>query len=188
MKKNLMILLMLTATIGLRAQDKKNDLINPFGRLEYQVYVQGNVLTYFFQQHTSGNNALKIHWQSASGREGYYLMTRLALDSARYGFWNPPQPGDIELENDQLVLLISKYNYQRLKKEGKMQYDGNYFNIIPSAANSSYKMGDKIVNCLYAATADGGTKIWILDNPEFPLFLKIEGNPFGVDAELTGIR
>ena len=37
------------------------------------------------------------------------------------------------------------------------------------------------IDIVYAESADGATKYWILNNDLFPVVMKLEGNPGGID-------
>jgi hypothetical protein len=189
MKKRNTLLSLLFFAMSMKAQPKNTPLPALQKKMEYQVHVQGSTFTYFITIDSLASHKRSVHWQSLGGREGSYIISKNAIDSAQYGYWNPPQPGTtIELENEQSLLIFSRATYQQLKKHGNMLYDGNTFQVNGAAGNSIYKIGDSQVDCLYAETADGGTKIWMYDNPHLPIILKIEGNPFGVDVALTGIQ
>jgi len=49
---------------------------------------------------------------------------------------------------------------------------------------NAYKIKDKLIDVLYIETANGNSKLWVLNNPSAPLILRYEGNPQGIDIDL----
>jgi hypothetical protein len=51
-----------------------------------------------------------------------------------------------------------------------------------------YEAGGKKIPAIRAENTGGTTRIWIADDPFFPVILKLEGNPFHVDFELLDVK
>jgi hypothetical protein len=58
--------------------------------------------------------------------------------------------------------------------------------VEPAAPGNAFKIRGSLIDALYL-NAEAGTKIWVLNDAAFPLILKIQGNPYGVDVELVDI-
>jgi hypothetical protein len=54
-------------------------------------------------------------------------------------------------------------------------------------AGKEILIGKKKVNALYMYSKDAGTAYWVLNDPEFPLILKSEGNKSGPDFTLADV-
>jgi hypothetical protein len=49
-------------------------------------------------------------------------------------------------------------------------------------------VGRKTVDAILAESESGAVKYWILNNDDFPILLKLEGNPAGIDLFIKDIR
>jgi hypothetical protein len=72
-------------------------------------------------------------------------------------------------------------------KKKKAKFDNAVVTVQPGSPNNAFKLNGKTIDALYIES-ESGAKIWILNNASYPLILKMENNPNGVDAELTMIQ
>jgi hypothetical protein len=49
------------------------------------------------------------------------------------------------------------------------------------------KLNGKTLDAIMLETETGGHRLWVLNNSSFPFIVKIEGNPKGIDLDLTSI-
>lgn len=56
---------------------------------------------------------------------------------------------------------------------------------MEGAGASAYTLTGSNMPCLYAGAEDKSEKPAVYDNSAMPLLLKMEGNPYAVDFELT---
>lgn len=173
-------------SLNLDAQQSKQTFIKPKQQLQYNIYVNGASLKYFIKFDSLSAQYTSLTWSDMRERSGGYIMRSASLDSSVNGYWNPPQADVvIEMDNSQTVLILSKLNYNRLKLQKKMVYDDKVFLLTENPAASNYTMAGGNIPCLYAEAEDKSVKLWVYDNPAMPLMLKMQGNPYAVDFELT---
>jgi hypothetical protein len=184
MKRFSLIVLACFAFVVIRAQAPA---IAPGTVLEYSIMPYGTFLTATLQIETLNADTILMSWQldTRSGRRG---MLKKSLETAKRGYWEPPMDGEnFMVPEDQSLLSISKACFNELKQNGKMEFDGMVF--TRSTGPVKYKLGGAGQVDAFAATSENGfTRIWILDNANLPLILKLDGNPFQVDVEITGIK
>jgi len=49
-------------------------------------------------------------------------------------------------------------------------------------------VGSAQIDVIYAESEDGNTKYWILNNDAYPLLMKLNGNPGGIDIDVTSFK
>lgn len=184
MKKLFLALLSCFAFVITRAQAP---VIGQGTVLEYSIMPDGAFLTATLQIEKMNADTILMGWQlnARSGRRG---MLKKSFETAKRGYWEPPMDGeDFMVPDDQSLLSISRTCFNDLVQKGKMEFDGLIFTKSSDAVKYDLNGGIK-VDALGATSENGYTRIWVLNNPNLPLILKIDGNPFRVDVELTGIK
>jgi hypothetical protein len=154
--------------------------------LEYSIMPSGTFLTASLRIEKLNADTLLMSWQlnSRSGRRG---MLKKSMETAKRGYWEPPMDGeDFMIPEDQSLLSISKACYTELKQKGRMEFDGMFF--TKSIDPVKYDLNGLKVDAFSATSENGYTRIWVLDNPDLPLILKLDGNPFQVDIEITSVK
>src|SRR5215471_19004417 len=133
---------------------------------------------------------IRIGWNIEGLGTGSWVMKKASLDNGVNGYWAQPVPDNAqELPDDQTVLLFSKAQWQSLQKNQKADFDQITFNVKQASAQQQLKVSGKVVDALFLESSTGNTHIWLLNNPAFPIILKIEGNTGGhVDLELLSIE
>jgi hypothetical protein len=182
------IVLLSFMVFNLLTQAQGNLAIKQGNTLKYSVTVEGQTFPMYAHIDSLDTNNFAITWSFESGRSGRFVMRRSSLDSASLGYWYQPIDGqELLLPPTQNVLFLSRFIYSTLQKDKTAVFDGYEVSVKPSVADNIFKLNDKAVDALCLGS-ESGTKIWILNDPVTPLILKIEGNPFGVDVELTDIN
>ena len=69
-----------------------------------------------------------------------------------------------------------------------MTFDMKTYVLKTPSDKQLFKLGNQLVDALFLESDDSSSRIWLLNNPSFPVMLKIEGNVAGVDAELKSIE
>jgi hypothetical protein len=157
--------------------------------LEYTVFPMGTVFPCTLTLDTLSDGALSIGWKNEAGRGGKYIVTRTALDSGAFSFWGPPQyDQEIKLDQDQIMLLISKKQWNELQKNARVDFDGQMYIRKEATGENQLMMDGKPADAIYMQSENGKTRIWVLNNPALPLLLKVEGNPFGVDLQIERVK
>jgi hypothetical protein len=186
MKRIGILSLLFLIIVPLTAQEKPTIVTNT--KLQYAVNVQGRTFPIFFRIDSLSATCLVLSWSYEDGRSGRFITTKLSIDSATLGYYNPPiDAEEVILPGNQALLCVSKLVFSNLQKNGKAVFDGANVVLKPSNANNAFKLQNKFIDALYLES-ESGAKIWILNNATAPIIVKIENNPAGVDVELTGIE
>lgn len=118
---------------------------------------------------------------------GTFEMSAKAMESGKKMALKEPQmDGVTKLKDDETFAVISKSTFSNLTTNKTFVLNGQTFNVTTDA--TPYKINDKEADVFYATTANGKTKLWILNNPDFPLICKLEGGPQGIDLSLSKIQ
>lgn len=156
--------------------------------LKYSVTVGTQTFPMFFHLETLQPDKRSLAWNFEDGRAGRFITDKASIDAAGLGYWNQPIEGEeIVLPASQNVLFLSRLTYSTLQANKKGVFDDYTVTVKPAFLDHAFILNGKRINTLYMDNG-AGTKIWVLNDPANPLILKIEGNPYKVDAELTGIE
>jgi hypothetical protein len=83
---------------------------------------------------------------------------------------------------------LSRASWASLAKEKKAEIDQQVYNTATQEAGKEFLMDGKQVDALFIQTVNGTSKMWYLNQPDFPILLKIEGNSSGYDLELRSVE
>lgn len=185
MKKTTILSVLLFTGLLVKAQEKTK--ITTGTKLQYSVSVAGQAFPIFFRVDSLSATQLILTWSYEDGRSGRFVATKSSMDSATFGYYNPPVDAEeVVLPGNQQLLCVSKLVFSGLQKNGKAVFDGANVIVKPSSRENTFRLLDKFIDVLYLES-ESGAKIWILNNANTPMILKIENNPAGVDVELTRI-
>jgi hypothetical protein len=185
-RKTIYCALLLIISFGVKAQEQLN--IKQQTVLQYTVSVNGQSFPMFFNIDSLSENNVTLSWSFENGRSGKFIMTKASLDSASFAYFSRPIDGEeLVLPGTHSLLSFSKKLYADLQKNKKAKFDNAVIKVQPSLPSNAFKLNGKTIDALYAES-ESGAKIWIFNNASYPLMLKIENNPNGVDAELTMIQ
>jgi hypothetical protein len=185
-RKTIYCALLLIISFGVKAQEQLN--IKQQTVLQYTISVNGQSFPMFFNIDSLSENNVTLSWSFENGRSGKFIMTKASIDSASFAYFNRPNDGEeLVLPGTHGLLSFSKKLYGDLQKNKKATFDNAVITVQPSLPGNTFKLNGKTIDALYAES-ESGAKIWILNNASYPLILKMENNPNGVDAELTMIQ
>lgn len=118
---------------------------------------------------------------------GTFEMSAKAMESGKkMAIKEPSADGVTKLKDDETLAVLSKNTFTNLTTNKTFDLNGQTFNV--AADTSAFKINDKEADVFYAITANGKTKLWILNNPDFPLICKLEGGPQGIDLSLKSLK
>jgi hypothetical protein len=118
---------------------------------------------------------------------GTFEMSEKAMESGKKMAIKEPQiDGVTKLKDDETLAVLSKNTFNSLTTTKTFELNGQTFKVTEDT--SAYKINDKEADVFYAVTANGKTKLWILNNADFPLVCKLQGGPQGIDLSLTNIQ
>jgi hypothetical protein len=184
MKKILFVLCLFSSLASL-AQEKFSPAIKKGSKISYTLYTGGNTLPFLASIDSLSKEYVKIGWNIEGLGTGGWIMKKKSLESATHGYWNQPSAGsDEELADDMTVLVLSKAQWNGLQQNKKFDYNETSFTV--KEGGTPIKIGGKTIDAIQLE--GGSTKMWILNNPDFPALLKVEGNSHGVDLEVVNIE
>lgn len=187
--KKILLGLSMMISIGAFAQDKMKPEIKQGTKLTYMVNVQGQELPLFISLDSIGTDYIKMGWNIEQLGSGAWIMKKNSLDKATRAWWEEPAPGaEQEVADEQLVLLLSKAQWEGITGAKKFDYDLQSFTPITPTDQQLIKLNDKVVDALVFQGENGSTRLWILNDAARPMILKIEGNTLGPDLAVTEIK
>jgi hypothetical protein len=182
------LVLLAFSSIVAFSQDKILPEIKKGAMLTYQVSVNGQLFPVAMRIDSLTPDFNRFNWSMQDGNSGYVVNTKASLDNANHAYWSDLRPGEeLTMPPDQTILVLSRNSWNALQKDKKFKLDEQEFIVKDQPQSATFKLKDKAVNALYAESANGA-KVWFLNNSSFPLLLKIEGNPAGVDVSLQSIE
>lgn len=186
--KKLLFVLCLISAVSAVAQDKVNPVVKKGTKFTYTLYTGGNTIPFTALVDSLSAEYVKIGWNIEGMGTGGWVMKKKSLESATRGYWNQPTAGtDEELADEMSVLIISKAQWNSIQQDKKFVYNDQTF-TVKQGEQAGFKSGDKTIDAILLEGPGGNSRIWILNNSAFPVLVKLEGNPHGVDLELTGIQ
>lgn len=186
--RKILLAIFLIGSLGAAAQEKLNPPIKVGSKLAYSLSVDGQTMPFIASVDSISADYVKLGWAIEGLGTGAWIMKKKSLESATFGHWNSPAPGEEEVIPDHTtVLILSKAQWKALSTNKKFDYSGTIFSVKTEGA-TPVKVGGKVVDAIQVASPDGVTQFWILNNANFPALLKVEGNPYGVNVEISYIE
>ncbi|PTQ94956.1 hypothetical protein C8P68_106170 [Mucilaginibacter yixingensis] len=175
----LIIALLVSATAF--AQDKLT--FKEGSTLNYDVNYGGQSIVFALTIKSLGD-PIKMDWD-VQGTGGSYEMTKKGFASGSSFNAQPVQGGIAKLTDDETFCVISQSAFKSLTDTKSFNYGGVTYTVKETG---TYKFKDSTADDFYVTSADGKTEMWILNNPTFPVLLKIKGNPNGVDFAVSEVK
>lgn len=187
--KKFLVIVMLAAGLGANAQQAAIPTVKQGSTLNYIVYANGQEVPLTVTVDSMATDYVKLGWNISGYGTGGWIMKKPSLDKGNRNAWEQPGLGmDTELPDDQVVLTLSRATWAALNGEKKAEIDQQVFNTAQQEPGKEFQMDGKPVDALFIQTANGSSKMWYLNQPTFPVLLKIQGNPAGYDLELRSIE
>lgn len=129
---------------------------------------------------------LRLQWSIPGLGSGTFEMSAKALETGKKMTVREPTADDVtKLRDDETLLILSKNSFNSLLTTKSFDLNGQTF--ILATDTKPYTINDKEADVLYAVTANGKSKMWILNNPAFPLICQTQTN-MAVDFTLKNIK
>jgi hypothetical protein len=129
---------------------------------------------------------LQIKWTISGLGSGIFQISAKAIQSGtKMALKEPGMDPVTKLKDNETLAFISKDTFNALVTTKAFELNGQKFTVTDNAP--AYQLDGKDTDTFYAVTANGKTKLWILNNPDFPLICKIEGAPQGIDMTLNSV-
>ncbi len=133
------------------------------------------------------NAPLRIKWVINGLGTGIFEISGKAIQSGTKMALREPGMDDVtKLKDNETIGFLSKDTFASLVANKAFELNGQKFTVTDGVP--AYLLDGKEADTYYAVTANGKTKIWVLNNPDFPLICKIEGAPQGIDLALNSVQ
>lgn len=176
-------------SLAVSAQDKYVPVIQKGSKLNYVVHANGQEMPLMIAVDSSAADYVKLSWDLPGLGKGGWIMKKASLENAKRGWWDQPMTDmDMEIADDQNVLYFSRANWASLMQDKKAEFDRQIYSIQAASADQQLKLDGKTVDALLLQNQSGDSRIWLLNNANAPIILKIEGNSAGPDLEIRSVE
>jgi len=188
--KNVIIAFYLLISSTVLSQAKHSPLIKQGSKLNYLIAIpDGNSFPLTIILDSVSSQYMKWGWVMSDGNKGSWIAKKNSLENANQGWWSDLEPNsEIALTDNQMVGMFSKALWNAIQKDKKVTFDMLEYNVKSPSEQQRFKMAEKEINIVFLEGSNSTSKIWILNNPSFPLIVKIEGNPAGPDIALQSVE
>ncbi|QJD94581.1 hypothetical protein HH214_01165 [Mucilaginibacter robiniae] len=132
---------------------------------------------------------VQLKWAIPGFGNGMYEISAKGVQSGtKMAIKEPGMDPVTKLKDDETMAFLSKDTFNSLVNNKTFTLNKQTFNVVADTSATPYKINDKEADVFYAITSNGKTKIWVLNNPGFPLICKMEGGPYGIDLNLENIQ
>jgi hypothetical protein len=119
--------------------------------------------------------------------KGFFEMSAKSMQSATKTLAEEPMPDETTtMKDDEALLVLSKDTYNSMVNNKSFQLNGYTFNV--QADTAAFKINKLDADVFYAVSTKGNRKIWVLNNPDFPLICKSYKVTDYIDFEITAIK
>ncbi len=133
------------------------------------------------------NAPLRMKWSIGGLGTGTFEISAKAIQSAdRMALREPGFEEVTKLKDNETIAFLSKDTFNALVTNKAFELNGQKFTVIPDAP--AFVLETKELDSFYAETENKKTKIWVLNDPAFPLIVKLEGAKQGIDLVLNSIK
>jgi hypothetical protein len=130
---------------------------------------------------------LQIKWVISGLGSGIFEISAKAIQSGtKMALKEPGMDPVTKLKDNETLAFLSKDTFNALVTAKAFELNGQKFTVTDNAP--AYQLDGKDADTFYAVTSNGKTKLWVLNNPDFPLICKIEGAPQGIDMTLNSVQ
>jgi hypothetical protein len=172
---------------ALLAQQKESIMIREGTVLQYRIYTPGISVNYTFTVDLINFSYCCVTWMSETGRIGQFIISEDGVTRVTTRYWWPLRPSIFITGNDHPVLCFSKTLFKQLKQNRQVEFETVSYLLKEAPSTEQIALNSKFSDALYAESGQG-SKIWVLNNEQFPAILKLKDNPLAVDVEITAIQ
>ena len=164
--------------------------LKPGLTFEYVILSQGQEIPLIMKIATINDSGIVLDYDIQNGGAlGKFVNAKANLEKGVSTNWDQPIAGEERTPDEtQTIGMVSRPFLKSLKEQQKGKYDGMDFAVKTVPAGKEIMVGGKEMDVIYAESADGGSKMWILNNDLYPVLLKIEGTVPGIDMIIKDIR
>jgi hypothetical protein len=156
-------------------------------KMEYSIVTDQGEMSIAVKVDSLSPAFLRLKWSSGQIGTGTWEITSKSLQSATAARWSQLEPdATVTLPENECLIIVSKAQWASIQSGKKMELDMVSYAVKKNPEES--KLNGKSVNAIYLESADGTSKLWLVDNEAFPAILKIRGNKAGPDIELKTVE
>ena len=157
--------------------------------IEYEVDAQGQTLPLFLKISAIGDDGIVFDYDMLNGMAGKFINSKLNLEKGNSLNWDQPVPGEErKLADNQTIAMVSRTFLKELKQNKKSSYDGVEFILKDIPKGNEIVSAGKELDAVYIESVDGNMRVWVLNNDDFPILLKLDGNPGGINLSCKEIK
>jgi hypothetical protein len=157
--------------------------------IEFEVDAQGQTLPLFLKISAIGDDGIVFDYDMLNGMAGKFINSKLNLEKGNSLNWDQPVPGEERrLADNQTIAMVSRTFLKELKQNKKSSYDGVEFILKDIPKGNEIVLAGNELDAVYIESVDGNMRVWVLNNDNFPILLKLDGNPGGINLSCKEIK
>lgn len=175
--------LLFLCCVSIGFAQKVNPAIKDGTTMGAYAFMQGSEIEVVFTV-SKNDNGIGMKWAVLGFGEGVFQMSDAAIENGKVMFAGQPTPGVNTLNDNETFGIISKSAFKALKEQNAFVYNNiKFINKMPA---ESVKLNGQDADVFQVEAEQGGMKLWILNNPDFPLIVQSAGMP--IDLVITSIK
>lgn len=185
--KNILLAILLFATCQIGKAQNYVPSIKNNTELLYACKLHGQSRSLLLvAQITDGVLAFKLETR---GVKSSIVMLPEAIKNGNALSFNQGESAPVlNLKPNETFFMISRLAYQDLIKKGFFVYNDTTYDLNKKENSSGVFIDGKFVDALHVIAQIDQTEMWIANNPNFPLIVKIIKNPLGINFTLQKVQ
>jgi hypothetical protein len=157
--------------------------------LHLDAYTQGQTYPLLLTVTSISNEELIFTYDFMGSMSGKFINSKANFEKGVKFNWDQPiADEERKVPDDQTLLVLSRTALKDLKSKKQCAFNEQTLVLKDLPAGQELSLGGLQLDAVYAESADGGTKYWILNNDLYPVLLKLTGNPGGIDIEIKEFK
>ena len=121
------------------------------------------------------SDPLRMKWVVPQLGTGTFEISAKALESGNKMAIKEPAMSEVtRLKDNETLAVLSKTTFNNLSANKKFELNGQTYVVMDDPNTQPYLINNKEADVIYASTANGKNKIWVLNNPDFPLVVRTQ--------------
>lgn len=84
--------------------------------------------------------------------------------------------------------MFSRAQWESSGKDKKADFDNMHFAVKQPTDQQQIKINGKVLDVILLENENATTRLGVLNNPSFPVIVKLAGNPIGTDFEIQSVE
>jgi len=184
--KKISLVILFTFTIAAAfAQAEKLKDIKQGTVLQLDAYTQGQSYPILLTVTSIRGDELIFTYDFMGSMAGKFINSKANFEKGvRFNWDQPIADEERKVPEDQTLLVVSRTALNDLKTKKQCVYNDQTLVLKEITSGQEISVGGIQIDVVYAESADGNTKYWILNNDLYPVLMKLTGNPAGIDIEV----